>query len=907
MLTLLRNKRWLVLGVVGLALLLLLYVLPGSAMFGRQPMVALSQVPAKIQAEAMTVLSEAGYTPVAPPVWAGASSNWQVPGSYTLFFAAPSSSGSVDVYAAGVDVSSEGQVTRVQRVSRVTDTPGGEESAPVLATTWLAFATRVAGRYQSITCMPLNDMRQSSLFVFDDPAEHIRLHWYIAEQQEMLAVTVMRPGGESRLSIDPSAQHIEPADGGLRYMAVVRGEQAWLPNLVSRIRELPGVGPEKIAFIENVFFTAQDMVTRLLHGQASQASPQSVTPTPPPIVLVHPSPTELPASTSTPTQTASPTAIPTSLETRVPITSPTASATVAPTRAPSTPTASAVPIRTPVAVPGTPVPGGVSIPEGIVRLGTVRPDPQRPYAEVELIEIDPSLLQIKMVPGTWEPRPTTGLVGSGVIPQQDWPNLVAAFNGGFAAMHGYYGMMAERKVYLPAREGVATIATYDDGSLQMGTWGKDLQQTSDMVSFRQNCAPLIENGIIAAETGKLTLWGLSVSNEVYLYRSGLGIRPDGKLIYAVGKPLSAYTLARALQMAGVQYAMQLDVDEFHVVFITYDVKPGQPPKVEGKKLRNDMHGFDGLFLRPFQLDFFYLVRRPQPLANPVRFEPSGGSDASTPLADEALLQRLPGRLTFASNRDGNWEIYTMPASQPAAIRRLTNHPADDLYPAWSSDGQWLAFASRRDGNAEIYTMNVTDGALRRVTNYPSEEWAPEWSPDGQLLAYQSDRNGQSDIYVSAVDGSNERRLTPYQGNNEAPAWSPDGKLIAFDSDFDVEEAVHASINLYLMNADGSAPRRFIAHAESPAWSPDGKTLAFTSMRAGHWQIFLINRDGTGYRQLTSGRYDARSPAWSPDGNWIAFAGDQEGHWELYVVPVAGGAPARLTSGTASNSYPAWGP
>ncbi len=112
-----------------------------------------------------------------------------------------------------------------------------------------------------------------------------------------------------------------------------------------------------------------------------------------------------------------------------------------------------------------------------------------------------------MVPGTWEPRPSTGLVGSGVIPAEEWPSLVAGFNGGFAAMHGAFGMMVDRKVYLPARDGIATLAVYEDGSIRMGTWGKDLRQTPDMVSYRQNCPPLIENGTITAEDGQTDALG----------------------------------------------------------------------------------------------------------------------------------------------------------------------------------------------------------------------------------------------------------------------------------------------------------------------------------------------------------------------------------------------------------------
>jgi TolB protein len=897
------------LGLAGFLVLLFLAVsLVEPALRAPQPVVAVPEVPAAAQESALALLAAAGYAAVAPPAWAGTEAAWPAPGSYQLFFAAPAPEGSADVYAAEAHVNNNGQISRIAAVTRLTDTPAGAETAPLLAGNWLAFATRAAGRYQSVTCISLGNLSHQAVFAFDRPAEQVTLRWQAtdAAQEPKLVVVAGEPAGQITWTIDPAALHVEPADSGLAYLPVVRGEQAWLPNLVSRVRELPGVGPEKIAFLENVYFTVVDQVTRWLRGPAQPELVQG-TAVPPVATDAVASPTAEPAAVFTMPAVAELT-LPTTLALAPDIAEDLSAATSTPILLPTdTPTSVATDTPAP-----SPTPAGARLAEGIFRRLSVKPDPQRPYAEVELIEIDPALLQIKMIPGTIEPKPTTGLIGSGVIPQEDWPNLAAAFNGGFAAMHGKFGMVVDRKVYLPPRDGVATLAVYDDGSIRMGTWGKDLTQTPDMVSYRQNCPPLIENGTITAETGKLTLWGLSVSNEVYLYRSGLGLTADGRLIYAVGKPLSAYTLAQALQMAGAVYAMQLDVDEYHVAFITYEVQtgqPGQPPKVVGKKLRADMRGFDGLFLRPFQLDFFYLVRRPQRLARPVRpiqGKPMQPAQPATTTPGTPFPVSLPGQLAFASNRDGNWEIYALSPGRPDAVQRLTDHPADDLYPAWSPDGRQLAFTSRRDGNAEIYALNLAGGTLSRVTRQPSEEWAPAWSPDGARLVYQSDRNGQSDIYVSATDGSGETRLTPYEGNHEAPHWSPDGRRIVFDSDLDVGEAVHASINLYFMNADGTNPRRFYSHAESPAWSPDGKTIAFTALRGGLWQIFLLNTDGTGYRQLTNGRYNARYPAWSPDGRWLAFAGNEEGHWELYVTSMAGDKPIRLTNGTADNSYPAWG-
>jgi len=388
------------------------------------------------------------------------------------------------------------------------------------------------------------------------------------------------------------------------------------------------------------------------------------------------------------------------------------------------------------------------------------------------------------------------------------------------------------------------------------------------------------------------------------------------LISAAGRSLSAYTLARALQAAGAVYAMQLDVDEYHVAFITYDVQPatdGGQPVVTGQKLRDDMHGFDSFFLSPWPLDFFYLLRRPSPLANAVRF-PATPMAAAGSTRETGIVAGLPGQLAFASDRTGSWDLYTLRPGQPATLRRLTQDPAGALYPSWKPGGTALAFTSRRGGNSNIYTMDLQTLATSQVTSLPSEQWAPAWSPGG-VIAYQSDRNGQSDIYVANPDGSGETRLTQWQGNNEAPHWSPDGKQIVFDSDLDVAQPVHASINVYIMNSDGSNPHRIADHGESPIWSPDGGRIAFQGLRGGHWQLCVVNPDGSGYRQLTTGDYDARYAAWSPDGHWLAFAGDRDGHWELFVMPVdapppalAGlDYPARLTASPGDSSYPSWGP
>jgi dipeptidyl aminopeptidase/acylaminoacyl peptidase len=79
----------------------------------------------------------------------------------------------------------------------------------------------------------------------------------------------------------------------------------------------------------------------------------------------------------------------------------------------------------------------------------------------------------------------------------------------------------------------------------------------------------------------------------------------------------------------------------------------------------------------------------------------------------------------------------------------------------SSDGQTasrIAFASQREGNFELYTMKPDGSDVRRLTDNPASDLQPAWSPDGQRIAFTSNRSGNSDIWVMDADGTHALRL-----------------------------------------------------------------------------------------------------------------------------------------------------
>lgn len=176
-----------------------------------------------------------------------------------------------------------------------------------------------------------------------------------------------------------------------------------------------------------------------------------------------------------------------------------------------------------------------------------------------------------------------------------------------------------------------------------------------------------------------------------------------------------------------------------------------------------------------------------------------------------------------------------------------------------------------------------------------------------------------EIHVMRTDGTGVRALTNTLGESSLPVWSPDARRIAFVSSRDTVSGERRVGQLYVMNADGSSPRRLTDRAGgyvdgSVAWSPDGRRLVYVCRDFGDLQeqLCVIGADGTGKRRLLPAGWRGIDPAWSPDGRTIAFSGwgpGDVGYLHLWGIAPEGGAPRQISVAlnTLHEEQPAWSP
>lgn len=324
-------------------------------------------------------------------------------------------------------------------------------------------------------------------------------------------------------------------------------------------------------------------------------------------------------------------------------------------------------------------------------------------------------------------------------------------------------------------------------------------------------------------------------------------------------------------------------------------------------------------------------------------------------------------IAFSSDRNGNLDVFIIPASGGAA-KQLTSHSADDTVLGWSADSRAVLFSSNRgedfmpqlylvsvdggmqwkagtdmgvqasyspDGKqlaynqksqvywrkyyrgayqSDIMIMDVAAKKFTQVTDFDGLDSWPMWGHDG-FIYFVSDRdgNGLTNIWRVSDGGGKADRITTFKtGDVRWPSISADGRVIMFEHDFGIwkldvasKKATPVSLNIDAETADNLADvQSFNSEADDFDLAPSSRRIAFSI----HGEIFTAPVEEGDIKQVTESSARDRNVAYSPDGKWLSYVSDQSGREEIFVVAVDGSGQAQqLTDLDAlKNSY-TWSP
>jgi TolB protein len=198
---------------------------------------------------------------------------------------------------------------------------------------------------------------------------------------------------------------------------------------------------------------------------------------------------------------------------------------------------------------------------------------------------------------------------------------------------------------------------------------------------------------------------------------------------------------------------------------------------------------------------------------------------------------------------------------------------------------------------DIYVADSSGAHAARLTDNPGYDAEGTLSPDGRTIVFTSLRNGDLDIYTMRTDGTHLKRLTRTLGYDGGPFFSPDGKRIVYrayhpataqdSADYRSLLGQHlvrpVKMDLWVMNADGSGQRQVTnlpGASFAPYFTPDGTQIIFASNyrnpRSRNFDLYLVNVDGSGLEQVTTDSEFDAFPQFSPDGRQLVWASNRHG-------------------------------
>ena len=245
----------------------------------------------------------------------------------------------------------------------------------------------------------------------------------------------------------------------------------------------------------------------------------------------------------------------------------------------------------------------------------IHPDAERAYAELFVFALDLSKLSVHAVAGSIEPKSpgdTPSLARPGVIPEGDRGSLVAAFNGGFKAEHGQFGMMVDGQELLGPKPLSCTVAATTDGTLRIAPWSELKNEAGDLAWWRQTPGCMLSKGVLhpGLRSPDTKNWGATLDGNTVIRRSAVGLSSDGETLFVgISNSTTARAMALGMQQVGAVTVAQLDVNFSFPRFLLYEEGAANGKLTALGAVKGLLYAPDEYLGHSSTRDFFYVTAR----------------------------------------------------------------------------------------------------------------------------------------------------------------------------------------------------------------------------------------------------------------------------------------------------------
>jgi len=253
---------------------------------------------------------------------------------------------------------------------------------------------------------------------------------------------------------------------------------------------------------------------------------------------------------------------------------------------------------------------------------------------------------------------------------------------------------------------------------------------------------------------------------------------------------------------------------------------------------------------------------------------------------------LAGKLAFCQFYKGYWQVWVADINGSGS-KVLTRSPIDKRYPCFSPSGKEIAYVTN---TGELSIMD-SDGKNNRMIPLAVSCYEPKWSGDGKKLVFTSYEDlfhSNSKIWILDLETQALTKVASRPFLQYNPNWSGDDRSLIFIDGPELYAQEIRRVDLVTGDVSAVTDTRAYVYEAQPSYLPDGRGIVYSSNDTGSYNIRIMDKIGCESRPLTKGNSFDALPVVSKDGNYIFFLSDRSGLRQVWRINKDGEGLRQIT-------------